>query len=938
MKKISVITIISVLALTGFVVSCASEPKVSKEPAIQELIAEGRFEEARNLFSTKVDVNGVDENGDTALHAAARINEADLCSFLIIKGADTEVKNNDGDTALHVAIKNDALETARVLSMVQGDIFAKDANNISALELALSKGDDWYDAMITAQSGLLRDLNGETIVHYFVRTRDEKAIDYCIKKELPLSVRSSAGQTPLHLAFENVNEAASIRIAASLLKANCDTVRGDFAYFEDCVKARNTILRFHDGQTPLHIATISGHTGIVEYLIKERTANRLSDVLGAQDISGNTPLHEAVRYGRTDIVKTLVSCGANVNAMDALGKTPLLILVPKEKQGEIYQILISNKADVRLKDMYGDSVFHIATMSNSDVSVLQILYSAGADINERNKQGVTPLAVAVQNKLESHIAFYANNGADIHAEDKNKETPLTRAFKSENFDIIQTLITRENVRSYDSAGNSPLHVAIMNKASVEVVKYIVSSKAELNARNRDGNTALMLALKYGRQDIGEILVENEADIFIANNENNSPLRIAFTDLRVQEWLLNSKTLQKTDGSGNTPLHYAAEWKYDSAVISLIERGALVNAKNSNGETPVFAAIKADSPMTIEILHQKGAVLDTNDALARDNLGNTPVHACVRWNAKNSIRMVTELGSQINAQNISGKSALSDAARSGKREMAVLLLELGADVNSTDSTGKTPLFDAVENNDEKLVNLLLKNGANPSIQEMYGRNAYHEAALSANIEIIDAVRKAGGNPLSRDVKGDSPFSLVLNSNIQIIEAVLGENRTVVDSDGNTPVHISVEKNAQSYVLKSLLDKNYPENQRNGKGKTPLYLAVEKGNTALAKVLIDKGADPFIASNSGESALSIVLKKANSGKNKDILEMIAKQEGGRKRDMQGDSILHYAAKMCSVETVEYLLSLNLDRNAKNISGEKPSDVASRWGKADVARLLQ
>ena len=100
------------------------ESNVQEELSAQRLIELGKIEEAKTLFASKVDINSIDKNGNTALHAAAKINDADLCIFLLAKGIDSSLKNYDSDTALHVAIKNDSFESARILSVVKNDIFA----------------------------------------------------------------------------------------------------------------------------------------------------------------------------------------------------------------------------------------------------------------------------------------------------------------------------------------------------------------------------------------------------------------------------------------------------------------------------------------------------------------------------------------------------------------------------------------------------------------------------------------------------------------------------------------------------------------------------------------------------------------------------------------------------------------------------------------------
>lgn len=932
MKK-SFLGFASLCVAALFISACAS---VVSQPSIQELIVQGRYDEAKEIFKTKTDINAADEKGDTALHVAARVNEADLVSFLIIKGADTEIRNNEGDTALHVAIKNDAIDAAKVLAIVHGDIFAKDANENSALELALAKGPEWYEAMITSQSGEIRDVDGESIVHYFVKTRDEKAIERCIDVGVPLSVRDNYGLSPLDLAFKSAENAASIRIAAQLLLAGATPVRGNFAYFEDAVRTHNMILRFNDGQTPLHIATIDGHTGIVDYILKENTAVRIVDILAAQDISGATPLHEAVRYGRVDIARLLLSAGAKVNAMDSIGKTPILLIIPAGAQNEMYPLLIKSKANVNQKDMYGDTVLHVATMANAPVNTLALLVSNGASVNERNKEGVTPLALAIETKHSEQVRFYAQNGADVYAEDMQGNTPITKALESDTKEMLQTLITASNVASTDSSGNTALHIAISKDAPIDYIRYLVETGADVNARNKNGDSVLFITVQKNRRDAGDLLLEKNADIFATNTQNNSPLRLALTrGGEVQDWLINSKTLNSTDGSGNTPLHYASEWHLNDAVVALIQKGAKLDAQNANGESAVYSAVRGgdDSPSTINILVSNGLVIDSKDKLGRDNLGNTPLHAAVKWNAFSSAKTLVALGVDVDAQNLSGKTALSDACRSAKKDMAILLIRSGADINATDATGRTVLMDAISSSNEDMVRLLLQYKANVQVQEMSGRNAYHEAALTGNIGIINMIRKAGGNPLARDSSGETPFSLVLESDIGVIQAVLGNDTTISDSDGNTPIHIAVQKHAGTRTLTQLLNIGYPASQRNGKGLTALNEAVAKNEKNQALVLLEYGADPYLATTSGENALTAAFKT----KNMEILDAIAKYNS-TKSDRQGDGILHYAARYADREIVEHLVSLKLDKTAKNITGETPAQMASRWGRNDIAELLR
>ena len=918
----SCLSVAIILCITG----CLSVPTtITKKQNINEMILAGKSNEAKELFQAKIDINEIDENGNTALHTAAKINDTDLVTFLVYKGANAELKNHSGDTPLHIAIKNDAKESASILATVKGNIFARDGNGKTALDLGLEKGLSYFDVLITTKTGLVRDEKDRNLVHYIVLNNNTDALKYCIQKSIPLSYVDIYGKSPLALCYEK-NDSIGISMASELILDGASPIRQEYSYFEDSVKIRNPNLRFDDGQTPLHFASIYGHDAICSYLLSKGASTK------AKDILGSTPLHEAVRYGNYNIVQLLLQNGSDPNSQDSLGKTPLLLIIPKEQRTNIYSALLTAGANPNAKDMYGDTPMHIATMNGMETEVLQTLKTGGADINERNKKGITPMSLAVDRLWKEHVEFYASCGADIHAEDNEGKSPLSRILSTKanvtSTELLQIMVNSKNINSRDSYGNTPIHIAISSNSSTDQVKYLLSLTSDVDARNRNGDSPLYIAVQKNRRVLGEMLLAKGADVFSTNNENYSPLRMALVSGgEAQEWILTSEVIKQTDGTGNTPLHYASEWKLDNAVSVLLEKGANPNTQNANGETPIFSAIKSDSTSTIDLLIRKGSQKN-----ARDYLGNTPLHACVRWDAKNSAMKLIQWKADINMQNLAGKTPLSEAARAGRISMVTLLLDNKANIDATDATGKTVLMDAIQSGKIDIVSLLLNRGASVQLQEMYGRNAYHEASLSGNPKLIALLQSAGGNPLSRDAQGVTPFSLVLNKKPEIIKAVLGSDKRLLDSDSNTPIHIALQNKANSSIIELLVSMQYPLNTRNKDGLTPLSIAVKANMTEQAKVLLENGADPFITDNERECPLSLAFTKQE-----DILNSMVKF-AGNKTDYQGDGILHYAARIADVQTIQRLLSMGLDRTARNISGETPRDIAIRWQRNDIAELLK
>lgn len=917
MEKRFVAILFFVSALIFF--GCNSTKKV------QDYILAGEIDKAKEFFTNKADINEVDSNGNTALHIAAKMNEPDLITFLVVKGADTELKNNDGDTPLHVAVNVDAYESARVLTSLGADIFALDAKGKSALETSLAQGEIYYDIMINEKTSQLRDVNnGNGIVHYFVLTRNKKAIDFCVNKQLNIDKKNFAGNTPLALALENPDTLVAAEIAASLVLAGAEEVDCDAKYFEHALSQRNLSIRMNDGQTPLHLAAIYGHSGIAQYLLKNGADT------SAQDISGTTPLHEAVRYGNVEIVKSLIANGANVNGQDSLGKTPLLVLIPLEYQDEIYSLLLASGANANHKDMYGDSILHTAAMTALENSLLEKFVRAGADVNVRNKKGLTPIGVSIEHNNAAQLKFFVEHGADIHAEDAKKITPLVSVLLRKD-DMYKSLIIKKTVATVDSEGNTPLIIALKRNIPYERIEYILSLGADVNARNRNGESALYIAVEKNNRSVGELLLSCGADIFAANTKNVSPLRLALENENgIEEWFLNSKTISKRDGSGNTVLHFASEWKLPKSTFEfLIQKGCDVNATNGNGETPLFSAAKADNPNSIDVLVQNGAAVN-----ARDNLGSTALHMAVRWNAISAAESLLNLGFDVNSQNVGGKTALDEAAVEGNVVMAKMLLSRGADPNVYDMNGNNSLFGAIRANHFDMVKLLLGAKANPQSQDLNGRSAYHEAAILGDKDTIVLLRSFGANPLARDKAGKTPLSIAFGQEREIMYAILGSDKMIADSDGNTPVHIAIQEKVGVPILKSLIENGFPFDSRNSSGYTPLSVAISQNQKDAAELLLEKGANPFSEINSkGENSVSLSFKDSSG----ELLGFIVKY-ASKKTDVRGNTILHYAARLADDKTVRRLLDLGLDKNAKNVSGETPYDVAVNWKKNSNAALLK
>jgi len=917
--------------------SCLSTPTAMPAPtpgeeSLADLIAAGRVSEVRSRFANSSALNQKDAAGQSLLHVAALKNDAEMVRLLIELKADPDIRDNVGDTPLSASIQAGCLDAARALAEGNASVFSANAAGRPVHALAREKGADSFAAILSARTVAQRDEAGRTLLHHAALSLDEAAVTAVLRAGADLSARDASGVSPLAASYLKPERPESARIAAQLLLAGAEPTRGPFAYFETAVLKRNLSMRLEDGQTPLHLAARQGHSGYVQYLLERKAQANVKDV------SSSTPLHEAVRNGRIECTALLLAAGADPNVTDSSGNTPLHLVMPAASRSEIFGRLLAAGADPNAKDSYGETPLHIAARLGMSDDIPRALLKAGADINERNKKGVTPLSLAIERSQTAQAALFVALGADIHAEDIEGNTALTKAFRAGR-EMVQAILTEGNVQTRDSQGRTPLHVAVVSRAEPAVLAYIISLKADVNARDKNGDSPLHVAVRNNDRASGEVLLARGADVFYPNVSGESALKAALTRMGGREdWVLNSAVIKSSDGAGNTPLHLAAEWQLNQVVGFITEKGGDLNARNANGETPIFGAVKADSSQTIQAILRAGGSRKA-DVNARDFLGNTALHACIRWAAGDAAGALIAFDAQyngkklINARNLAGKTALHDASRTGNLAFARALLAAGADINAIDETGKTALTDAIQAGRVDAVRLLLDKGASPVMQDMYGRNAFHEAVEFAGDEIIVMMRNAGGNPMSRDSYGKTPLSLAFRKSTATVMAVIGSNTNLVDSDGNTPLHIAVAERGSEEALQTLIAARFPVNNRNRMGATALVQAILSGQEGLARVLLAAGADPYAADNSGQCAVSIALTGS-----KGFVPVLAEYAAG-KTDTIGDGILHYAARIADRETVTRLLTLpRVDRADRNIAGETAYDIAVRWQRPEIAELLK
>jgi ankyrin repeat protein len=231
-----------------------------------------------------------------------------------------------------------------------------------------------------------------------------------------------------------------------------------------------------------------------------------ADVNTSDDTHRITPLHNAVHFKNMEAAKVLIHHGANVNAENGEGNTPLYIAVHRNLPDEFIAFLIEKGADATVRNKYGYTPLRAASR-NGRSSIAKMLLDKGAGVNVRDKKGDTPLLVAIDSGHVDAARFLVENGADINAVGMHGDTSLHIAVARGQAEVVRLLLGKGadcNVTREGRDGGTPLQIAA-HFGYADIVKLLISKGANANTKDNDGNTALDIAIRKGNTEIVEVL-------------------------------------------------------------------------------------------------------------------------------------------------------------------------------------------------------------------------------------------------------------------------------------------------------------------------------------------------------------------------------------------------------------------------------------------------
>lgn len=674
----------------------------------------------------------------------------------------------------------------------------------------------------------------------------------------------ASGADPNARASANARDRRSLTVLAAVLP--------DLRLLRALIERGVDVNAAHDGMTPLLAATRDSWHGRPEAVMTLLTN-------GADphqtDAEGNTPLHFAARSSDPGVAALLRDAGANLDALNAEGVSPLgsacsagnwrlarfllerqakpqpeggrpallLAAANEDDDGAGALLLLRHKANVNACDPRGRSALHEAA-AGGNVSICHILLDAGANPNARDSAGRTPLLDAARAGALPVVERLIAAKADVHATDHHQHTALSCAMASGNKALIALLDPQASARM---------------DAYSEVTPELPPQIRLRDALLTGADTRQLLQLRAHTQP-------HELDSLLQDPDiTQSPAHIA--------WLL--------------------------------AQGANPDVHSPGHSTPVFTALAqgAEGIRTLSALFAGGASPAGAGGLARF------LSACL--------------------------AQQHTAPRS--EAFALGLLSRGADPFAADENGAPPLPLAVRLGWTRLLERLLVLGADPDGCDARGMTGLHIATEQQQLSAVQLLLTFGASPHRRAADGQSPLGIALASGqpelIEWLDWRLWPlpHRPLLASDLPAAAIIG-----DLDAVRRLLALGFPIDSTDQQGCTALLRAAGCGHLALVEFLLAQGANPGLAAKTGATPLSAAVSKQQLDI---VAKLLDAGCGLEQRLPGELTVLMLAAALGLPDLVSRLLQAGADVHVRDAQGLNPMHWAAQYGftSRDRTRLL-
>ena len=460
----------------------------------------------------------------------------------------------------------------------------------------------------------------------------------------------------------------------------------------------------------------------------------------------------AAAEGNLNSVKEHLAKGLDINAKGGTLKSSALVSATLYDQVKMTEFLIQSGADVNAKGDDGGTALHAAAFLGQ-YEIAKLLIQNGADVNARNNEGETVINGTMADwETTKFIAGILQLKLDREAVETGRNQ-------------IVELLRKNGVTADFSDPTDNDFWTMAGAGNLQAVKEHLAKGLDINAKNKDGVTALQIATLLGQYEIAELLVQKGADVNAKANDGTTALHsAAFLGRHKEAKLLLENRIDADirNNDGATAIDILnLDWKTTQFIAQMLSI-QVDKEKVEDGRNRIK-----------KLLGQQVASLDNQSDFATQSLHEAVFFGNLEGVKQHIVAKIDLNQKDPNPQG-QGASALHVASIFGQLEIVELLIEAGVDLNQADREGSTPVHAAAFFCHEKILLSLLNAGAAPNQPDNKGTTPLDSVitpwiAVKNIYDFVDAlIFKPMGKPLDMErIKTDR------SKIVRIIESKTGK---------------------------------------------------------------------------------------------------------------------------------------------------------------------
>ncbi|KRK02551.1 rabankyrin-5 isoform X1 [Drosophila yakuba] len=650
------------------------------------------------------------------------------------------------------------------------------------------------------------------------------------------------------------------------------------------------------------------------------------------------PLHAAVRLLREDVVSLCIEKYGDslVNTFSENGLLPL-------------QMALSSK--------------------NTQIA-MTLVENGNANINAVNIEGCSLLKSSLKNGDTFSANFLLDQNCLLDLPSKHSSDTALHIICNYNPDniseiievVIKILERNVNVNIQNTKGETPLHIAIARR-NVEMVKLLLKVPSiDINLRTLDEKCALELSLSMGDH---EFLI---ASMLLSMGAQTNPTKSKTGDSILQVLALEGHRKEKSaiflsdfadldhfNLRGLTALHIAALNNMPNLVKKLIVNGASSNLKHIDCglRSALHIAVEANAIDALEaFVELKNHNIDFN---CQDINGDSPLSLCLALKRTNLVSILIRGGSDVNGKNKDNLSHLHQSIKNGDSDTSLFLLEQGADITALSDNLDSSLDLSIMHNLPKVVDELCRKGIALSINKNGLSPLW--SALEKGYEEVALILVRHG--IDTDCWHEGPegcqqtlLHRAIDENKESVAIFLIQSQCDLDSarqpgsngeggdeaqDKASPLHLCCRWGLTK-VLQTLIDHGANVNVVDAESKSPLHGAIENHHDEIISILLcHPDIDLKLRDRSGNTQFATALDVRNHNAAQRILNRFP--TAAEQMDLRGRNFLHLAILKDDLESVLFLLAIQVDVNSRvhDVNQSTPLHLAAASQNEMITRNL-